>query len=66
MPMNGNMMAAEVLAAMGGMQTKDRILAFQRMCDAIVRHIQLNATVTVQNVQAGVNTVITPGPGAVL
>jgi hypothetical protein len=47
MPMNGDILAAEVLAAMGGQQTPERLEAFRKMCGAIVQHIQKYALVTV-------------------
>lgn len=65
MAMNGAQMAAEVLQAMGGRVTPARQRAFQKMCEAIVAHIEKNAVVTVVGVQSGGGTVITPGPGAV-
>jgi hypothetical protein len=46
MPMNGKMLAAEMLAAIGGKVTKQRRKAFEKLADAIVKHIQLNAVVT--------------------
>jgi hypothetical protein len=46
MPLNGQQMAREVMAAIGGKSTKVRQKAFEKMCDAIVKHIQLNAVVT--------------------
>ena len=44
--MNGNKMAAEVIRAMGGKVTPHRLRAFQKMCDAIIKHIQQNMQVT--------------------
>ena len=46
--MNGAQMAAEVIQAMGGRQTPARVRAFQKMCEAIVAHIQKNMVVTSQ------------------
>lgn len=62
MPLNGDAMAAMVLAEMGGEVTPDRQAAFQKMCTAIVEHIQANAVVTV-NV-TGTATGVLPGPAA--
>jgi hypothetical protein len=47
MPMNGKMLAAEMLAAIGGKTDKTRRRAFEKLADTIVKHIQLNAVVTV-------------------
>lgn len=58
MPMSGDQMAAEVLAAMGGQQTKERVKAFQKMCEAIVAHIQANMVVTSSGPDAQGGTVI--------
>lgn len=44
--MNGNMLAAEMLKAIGGKVTPARLKAFQKMADAIVKHIQTNLQVT--------------------
>jgi hypothetical protein len=63
MPLSGDAMAAMVLAEMGGEVTPDRQEAFQKMCRAIVKHIQASAQVTV-NV-TGTATGVTPGPAAV-
>ncbi len=63
MPLNGDAMAAMVLAEMGGEVTPERQEAFQKMCRAIVKHIQASAQVTV-NVTGTANGV-TPGPTAV-
>jgi hypothetical protein len=45
--MNGSMLAKEMLVAVGGKVTPQRLKAFEKMADAIVKHIQLNAVVTV-------------------
>jgi uncharacterized protein YbjQ (UPF0145 family) len=63
MPLSGDVMATAVLAEIGGEVTADRREAFQKMCRAIVQHIQANAVVTV-NV-TGTATGVTPGPAAV-
>ena len=47
MALNGDVLARAVLAEMGGEVTADRLQAFQRMCDAIVKHIQTFGEVTV-------------------
>lgn len=46
MSMNGPRMAAEILLAMGGTVNPDRQMAFTRMCEAIIRHIQINIEIT--------------------
>ncbi len=58
MPMNGAQLAGEVLRAIGGEPTPDRVRAFTAMCEAIVAHIQANAVVTVPSV-----TGVLPGGG---
>lgn len=63
MPLSGDQMAEMVLAEMGGEVTADRQAAFQKMCRAIVQHIQANAQVTV-NV-TGTASGVMPGPGSV-
>jgi hypothetical protein len=63
MPLSGDQMAEMVLAEMGGELTDDRKAAFQKMCRAIVQHIQANAQVTV-NV-TGTASGVMPGPGSV-
>ena len=62
MSLSGDAMAAMVLAEMGGDVTADRQEAFQKMCRAIVKHIQANAQVTV-NVTGTANGCM-PGPAA--
>lgn len=54
MPMNGQLLAKEMLAAIGGKVDKKRQKAFEKLADTIVKHIQLNGVVTVVGV--------TPGP----
>jgi hypothetical protein len=44
--MNGNLLAAEVLKEMGGEVTPERLAAFQKLCEAVVKHIQRNLQVT--------------------
>lgn len=63
MALSGDAMAAMVLSEMGGEVTSDRQEAFQKMCRAIVKHIQANAQVTVT--VTGTATGVTPGPAAV-
>lgn len=46
--MMSNQMASEIIHAMGGRVTKARLRAFQRFCDALVRHVQNNMVVTSQ------------------
>lgn len=58
MPMNADLLAQEMLAAIGGKVTKQRAQAFRKLASAIVRHIQVNAVVTVT---AAPNGPITPG-----
>ena len=57
--MNSNQMAAEVLRSMGGRVTKARLKAFQMMCDAIIKHIQLNMQVTAFGTDSRGDTVTT-------
>ncbi len=57
MPMNGNQLAAEMLRAMGGKVTPQRLKAFQRMADAIVKHIQANLVVASSGVDPQGGTV---------
>jgi hypothetical protein len=56
--MMSNQMASEIIRAMGGKVTKARLRAFQRFCDALVKHVQNNMVVTSQGVdpQGGVVT----------
>jgi len=58
--MNGKMLAAEMLAAIGGKTDKTRRRAFEKLADAIVKHIQLNAVVTgvIAGPTAGVPAVV--------
>lgn len=43
--MNGKVLAKEMLAAIGGKTTPARKKAFEKMCDAIVKHIQTQGQV---------------------
>jgi hypothetical protein len=43
MPMNADMLAMEMLAAIGGKSDAVRIKAFKKLAQAIVLHIQKNA-----------------------
>ena len=61
--MNGDVMAAMILAEMGGEVTAERQEAFRKMCRAIVKHIQASAEVTV-NV-TGTATGVLAGPATV-
>jgi heterodisulfide reductase subunit B len=45
--MNGDLLAQEMLAAIGGKVDKKRRQAFEKMCKVIVKHIQTNGVVTV-------------------
>lgn len=54
--MNGDVLAAEAIAAMGGEVTPERLIAFQKFCEAIVLHIQTYGIVTVV-------TTCSTGPG---
>lgn len=60
--MNGNVLASEVLAEMGGEVTPARLAAFQGLCDAIVKHIQVHGEVTVS--VTGTATGVQSGAGA--
>jgi len=62
MPLNGDAMALMVLDEMGGEVTADRKDAFEKMCRAIVRYIQVNAQVTVE--VTGTASGVAPGPGS--
>jgi hypothetical protein len=65
--MIGDVMALEMLEAIGGEQTKERIVAFQKMCRVIVDHIhkygEVQATVNVVTAGAMPGTVALPGIG---
>lgn len=58
MPLNGDMLAQEVLEAIGGRITPKRQEAFKKMCEAIVLHIQTNGIVNVVGVQNGSGTTV--------
>jgi hypothetical protein len=45
MPLNSNMLAKEMLAAIGGKTDKKRQQAFEKLAQAIVLHIQKNGVV---------------------
>jgi hypothetical protein len=63
MPMNSALMAKEILDAIGGEATDARKEAMEKMCQAIVLHIQTNASL-VGPVLPGLAT--GPGGGPVL
>ena len=46
MPMNEDLLAQEMLAALGGKVNKQRLKAFKKLASAIVKHIQTNMVVT--------------------
>jgi len=70
MSMNGNLMGAEISAALDTLSQKDSAdttKVFQTICTAIVAHIQSNAVVNVTSV-SGVTTgggVSGPGTGTI-
>lgn len=66
MPMNGDVLAAEVLAAMGGDQSPARLEAFRKLCGAIVQHIQKYGLVTTTTPGAQAGPSALPGTGTVL
>jgi hypothetical protein len=59
--LNGDMLAAEAIAAMGGKVTPERVQAFQKFCAAIVQHIQTQGVVNVVVTASGT---VTTGAGA--
>lgn len=65
MAMNGNNMASEILAALATLSDedkKDSLKSFQKVCGAIVAHIQANAVIST-NVSVTSVTGVTTGPG---
>jgi hypothetical protein len=59
MAMNGDVLAQEILTAMGGEVTKERDEAFRKLCRALVTHIQTYGIVI------GTATGVTTGGAAV-
>lgn len=60
MPMNSKLLAQEMLAAIGGKTDKTRRRAFEKLADAIVRHIQVNGVAT------GITSPAVPGQPSIV